>query len=103
VTFDIIEAAASENGIADLKPSALNQIYNCYGHPEDGPAVLVLRNPEEPHDTHKEEIVRVTSLEEDPLGNTHFTGHVAEGGPISGFFLPGPAKSELVGKATIRL
>lgn len=81
--------------------SPLNRVYSCYGHPEDGPAALVLRSPGEFDDMHVE-IERVDTLEENPgTGSTHFTGYLVDGRAISGYFPPGPATTELVGKATI--
>jgi hypothetical protein len=82
--------------------SVLNQLLACYGHPEDGPAELVLRDPEGSDVT--VQIARVTTIEEDPAtGSSHFTGDLADGGAITGHIRPGPATTEVIGKATLTL
>ncbi len=69
VSFDIIKDG--------LKPSPLNRVYSCYGHPDDGPATLTLRDSDGVVSiVHVEPI---TSLEENPhTGNTHFTGELID-------------------------
>jgi hypothetical protein len=77
-------------------------VFNCYGHPQDGPAELTLRDADGVETT--VQIRRVTSLEENPkTGSTHFTGALADGGSVSGHFLSGPVIAEVVGQATIAL
>jgi len=94
VPFDIIKD--------DNPVSPRNRVFNCYGYPEDGPVELTLRDEDGVVSTFV--VVHVTSVEENPhSGYTHFSGELVTGDSISGHFPPGPAATELVGKATVTL
>lgn len=93
VSFDILRG--------NSEPSPLNQVYRCYGHPEDGPAELALCDEDGVETTIQ--VQHITSLEENPqTGSTHFTGVLTDGGSVSGHFLKSPG-SDVVGQATIAL
>ena len=95
VTYDIL---------AGEEVSVLNELLYLYGHPDDEEetAELMLRDVD--GQTVPTQIGRITSLEEDPAtGATHFTGILVGGGDISGHINPGPATTEVVGRATLQI
>ena len=95
VTYDIL---------AGEEVSVLNELLYLYGHPDDEEetAELMLRDVD--GQTVPTQIGRITSLEEDPAtGATHFTGKLVGGGDIAGHVKPGPATTDVVGKASMHI
>ena len=88
--------------VADsLEPPPQNRIFNLYGRPQSGSVRLTLRDPDGTDDT-VITITSVSSLQGNHLsGSILFRGILEGGGTIAGHFFPGPATTEVIGKAVI--
>jgi len=92
------------NILAGEEVSALNELLSLYGHPDDEDEIAELRLRDDDGHKVKVEIEHIKTLEEDPsTGATHFTGILVGGGDISGHINPGPATTEVVGRATLQI